>query len=80
MPRYQLQRTKKYFIYAPPTARQGSLHDPFYQNVMLHEIVLRNLQEAISYVSEHEAEFIQDAAESDMRDRDAEFVRKRETL
>ena len=32
------------------------------------------------YVSEHEAEFIQDAAESDMRDRDAEFVRKRETL
>ena len=47
---------------------------------MLHEIVLRNLREAISYVSEHEAEFIQDAAESDMRDRDAEFVRKRETL
>ena len=38
------------------------------------------LREAISYVSEHEAEFIQDAAESDMRDRDAEFVRKRETL
>ena len=47
---------------------------------MLHEIVLRNLREAISYVSEHEAEFIQDAADSDMRDRDAEFVRKRETL
>ena len=47
---------------------------------MLYEIVLRNLREAISYVSEHEAEFIQDAAESDMRDRDAEFVRKRETL
>ena len=46
---------------------------------MLYEIVLRNLREAISYVSEHEAEFIQDAAESDMRDRDAEFVRKRET-
>ena len=51
-----------------------------YTDVVLHEIVLRNLREAISYVSEHEAEFIQDAAESDMRDRDAEFVRKRETL
>ena len=36
------------------------------KNVVLHEIVLRNLREAISYVSEHEAEFIQDAAESDM--------------
>ena len=47
---------------------------------MLHEIVLRNLREAIAYVSEHEAEFAQEAAESDMRDRDAEFVRKRETL
>lgn len=51
------------------------------KNVVLHEIVLRNLREAISYVSEHEAEFVQqEAAESDMRDRDAEFVRKRETL
>ena len=40
---------------------------------MLHEIVLRNLREAISFVSEHEAEFIQDAAESDMRDRDVEL-------
>ena len=49
-------------------------------HVPAYEIVLRNLREAISYVSEHEAEFIQNAAESDMRDRDAEFVRKRETL
>lgn len=47
---------------------------------MLHEIVLRNLREAILYASEHEAEFVQDAAKSDMRGRDAEFVRKRETL
>lgn len=56
------------------------MHDPFYQECCAAWNCLRNLREAISYVSEHEAEFIQDAAESDMRDRDAEFVRKRETL
>ena len=71
---------RKYFICS--TYRKGkdlcTTHS--IKNVVLHEIVLRNLREAISYVSEHEAEFIQDAAESDMRDRDAEFVRKRETL
>lgn len=71
---------QKYFICS--TYRKGkdlcTTHS--IKNVVLHEIVLRNLREAISYVSEHEAEFIQDAAESDMRDMDAEFVRKRETL
>ena len=71
---------QKYFICS--TYRKGkdfcTTHS--IKNVVLHEIVLRNLREAISYVSEHEAEFIQDAAESDMRDRDAEFVRKRENL
>ncbi len=71
---------QKYFICS--TYRKGkdlcTTHS--IKNVVLHEIVLRNLREAISYVSEHEAEFIQEAAESDMRDRDAEFVRKRETL
>ena len=71
---------QKYFICS--TYRKGkdlcTTHS--IKNVVLHEIVLRNLREAISYVSEHEAEFIRDAAESDMRDRDAEFVRKRENL
>ncbi len=71
---------QKYFICS--TYRKGkdlcTTHS--IKNVVLHEMVLRNLREAISYVSEHKAEFIQDAAESDMQDRDAEFVRKRETL
>ena len=50
------------------------------RNVVLQEIVLRNLREAIQYVTEHETEFIQEAADSRMRDRDAEFARKREAL
>ena len=50
------------------------------RNVVLQEIVLKNLCEAIQYVTEHEAEFIQEAADCSMRDRDAEFARKREAL
>ena len=43
------------------------------KNVVLHEIVLRNLREAIEYVTQYEAEFIQEAADSRLRERDAEF-------
>ena len=42
--------------------------------------MLKNLREAIQYVSQHEAEFMQEAADISMRDRDAEFARKRDTL
>ena len=38
------------------------------------------MREAIEYVTQYEAEFIQEAADSRLRERDAEFSRKRETL
>lgn len=47
---------------------------------VLYEIVLKNLREAIQYVSQYEAEFMQEAADISMRDRDTEFARKRDTL
>ena len=71
---------QKYFICS--TYRKGkdlcTTHS--IKNVVLNEIVLRNLREAIQYVSEHEAEFMQEAAEISTRDRDTEFTRKRDTL
>ena len=71
---------QKYFICS--TYRKGkdlcTTHS--IRNVVLHEIVLKNLREAIQYVSQHEAEFMQEAADISMRDRDAEFARKRDTL
>ena len=71
---------QKYFICS--TYRKGkdlcTTHS--IKNLVLHEIVLRNLREAIQYVSQHEAEFMQEAADISMRDRDAEFARKRDTL
>ena len=49
---------QKYFICS--TYRKGkdlcTTHS--IKNVVLHEIVLRNLREAIQYVSQHEAEFM----------------------
>lgn len=71
---------QKYFICS--TYRKGkdlcTTHS--IKNVVLHEIVLRNLREAIEYVTQYETEFIQEAADSRLRERDAEFSRKRETL
>ena len=71
---------QKYFICS--TYRKGkdlcTTHS--IKNVVLHEIVLRNLREAIEYVTQYEAEFIQEAADRRLRERDAEFSRKRETL
>ena len=71
---------QKYFICS--TYRKGkdlcTTHS--IKNVVLYEIVLKNLREAIDYVTEHEAEFVQEAADSRLRERDAEFSRKRETL
>ena len=71
---------QKYFICS--TYRKGkdlcTTHS--IKNVVLYEIVLKNLREAIDYVTEYEAEFVQEAADSRLRERDAEFSRKRETL
>ena len=71
---------QKYFICS--TYRKGkelcSTHT--IHNVVLYEIVLKNLREAIQYVRAHEAEFMREAADNDMRDRDAEFGRKRDAF
>lgn len=50
------------------------------RNAILHEIVLQNLREAIQYVNEHEAKFIQDAVNISIKDQNTELMHKRETL
>ena len=47
---------------------------------MLEEIVLRNLREAISYVTQYEDDFIQRAAERSLRERDKALARKKAVL
>ena len=71
---------QKYFICSTYRKDRALCTTHSIRNVILHEIVLRNLREAIQYVNEHEAAFVQDAADSSMRDQSAELTRKRETL
>ena len=47
---------------------------------MLEEIVLRNLREAISYVTQYEDDFIQRAAERSLRERDKALAQKKAVL
>ena len=69
---------QKYFICSTYRKDKNLCTTHSIRNVILHEIVLNNLREAIQYVTEHEAEFIQEAADHSLRDRDTEFARKRE--
>lgn len=50
------------------------------RNVVLEEIVLQNLREAIQYVSNYESDFIREAADISVRERDKEFAQKKDTL
>ena len=64
---------QKYFICS--TYRKGkdlcTTHS--IKNVVLYEIVLKNLRETIDYVTEYEAEFVQEAAESRIAELDNLF-------
>ena len=50
------------------------------RRVVLEEIVLRNLREAISYVTQYEDDFIQRAAERSLRERDKALAQKKAVL
>ena len=50
------------------------------RRVVLEEIVLRNLREAIQYVSQYEDDFIQQAADQSLKDQNKELVQKRDDL
>lgn len=50
------------------------------RRVVLEEIVLRNLREAIAYVSQYEDDFIQRAADRDLRERDKALAQKKDVL
>ena len=46
----------------------------------LEEIILQNLREAIEYVSQHEDDFIREASDINIRERDREFTKKQSEL
>lgn len=50
------------------------------RRVVLEEIVLRNLREAIQYVTQYEDDFVKRAADQSLRERDKELAQKKDTL
>ena len=50
------------------------------RNVVLEEIVLRNLREAVQYVSRYENDFIREAAELETREQNLALAKKRDML
>lgn len=85
----KLYRTKKYngrdthfyhcaTYHADNMVRQCSAH--YIGNLALEEIVLRNLREAISYVSEHEGDFIRELADESVAERDMELARSKSEI
>jgi len=50
------------------------------RTVVLEEIILRNLREAMAYVKNHEDDFIREAADISMRERDRELAAKKDAL
>lgn len=71
---------QKYFICSTYRKDRNLCTTHSIRNVILYEIVLKNLREAIQYVTKHEAAFIQEAADSNMRECDREFAKKRDVL
>ncbi len=58
--------------------RQCTTH--YIGNVAVEEIVLRNLREAIAYVSEHEADFIRELTNASIAERDRELSKTKAEL
>jgi hypothetical protein len=50
------------------------------RNVVLEEIVLQNLREAVSFVSQYEEEFVREASDVSLREQDKELSKKRDEL
>lgn len=50
------------------------------RRVILEEIVLQNLREAIQYVTQYEDDFVQRAADHSLRERDKELAQKKDVL
>lgn len=71
---------QKYFIFSAYQKGKDLCTTHSIKNVVLYEIVSQNLREAIDFVMQCEAEFVQEAADSRPRERDTEFSRKRDTF
>ena len=58
--------------------KECTLH--YISNIALEEVILRNLREAIAYVSQCEEQFVHEMADFDLRERDKELMKNKDAL
>jgi len=74
------EKRQEYFACSKYRKKRGCDSPHTIRNVVLEEIVLRNLREAIAYVSRYEADFIREASDNSTREQDRELAAKRDAL
>jgi hypothetical protein len=74
------EKRQEYFACSKYRNKRGCDSPHTIRNVVLEEIVLRNLREAIAYVSRHEADFIREASDISTRAQDRELAAKKDAL
>ena len=74
------EKRQEYYACSTYRNKRGICTPHTIRNVVLEEIVLRNLREAIAYVSQYERDFVREASDNSMREQDRELVAKKESL
>ena len=83
VPPAKVQRQRHAFLFLRPIpfGRQGQAITVHYiGNATLEEIILRNLREAISYVSRYENDFVREMSSNSVSERDRELVKSKTDL
>ena len=71
---------KHYYICSNYRNDRGKCSTHSIRNVVLEEIVLRNLRDAIKYVTENQSDFMREAADVSIKERDRELAAKKKAL
>ena len=74
------EKRQEYFACSTYRNKRGCDSPHTIRNVILEEIVLQNLREAIAYVSQYEKDFIREASDISVREQDRELAAKRDGL
>jgi DNA invertase Pin-like site-specific DNA recombinase len=72
------EKRQEYFVCSNYRNKKGCDSPHTIRNVVIEELVLKNLREAISYVSQYEADFIREASDLSEREQDRELAAKKD--
>ena len=74
------EKRQEYFVCSKYRHRRGCDSPHSIRNVILEDIVLQNLREAIAYVSQYEKDFIREASDISSKEQDRELAAKKDML